>query len=130
MEVVIESGLRVRDEIVLRGNWPMSVPRHRPVDEVVGARSATRALLGQGSADVRVEARSRSPSTWHGQVLARWGEGKRKVPTGEGICGWGEPVVERRAKTVETAVSELNELLVGEDPFVPRIPGSVHAQTE
>jgi galactonate dehydratase len=40
-----------------------------------------------------------------------------KVTTDEGIVGWGEPVVEGRAKTVRTAVKELFEsYLLGEDP--------------
>lgn len=40
-----------------------------------------------------------------------------KVETDEGICGWGEPVVEGRARTVETAVNELRPLIIGEDPL-------------
>ncbi|AUS80470.1 galactonate dehydratase [Actinoalloteichus sp. AHMU CJ021] len=40
-----------------------------------------------------------------------------RVETDEGIVGWGEPVVEGRAHTVRTAVHELAELLVGEDPL-------------
>lgn len=40
-----------------------------------------------------------------------------KVTTSDGTVGWGEPVVEGRAKTVETAVEELFESnLLGEDP--------------
>jgi galactonate dehydratase len=40
-----------------------------------------------------------------------------KVTTDEGIVGWGEPVVEGRAKIVRTAVEELFEsYLLGEDP--------------
>ncbi|KQZ28089.1 galactonate dehydratase [Duganella sp. Root1480D1] len=39
-----------------------------------------------------------------------------KLETDEGICGWGEPVIEGRARTVEAAVHELGELLVGRDP--------------
>ena len=39
-----------------------------------------------------------------------------KIETDEGVCGWGEPVVEGRARTVETAVQELSEYLVGQDP--------------
>ncbi|MFB6177812.1 MAG: galactonate dehydratase [Halobaculum sp.] len=40
-----------------------------------------------------------------------------KLETDEGIVGWGEPVVEGRAKTVETAVEELlDNYLLGEDP--------------
>ncbi|MFB6140690.1 MAG: galactonate dehydratase [Halosimplex sp.] len=40
-----------------------------------------------------------------------------KVTTDEGIVGWGEPVVEGRAKTVRTAVEELfEEYLLGADP--------------
>lgn len=40
-----------------------------------------------------------------------------KISTDEGIEGWGEPVVEGRAHTVATAVDELSELLVGQDPL-------------
>lgn len=40
-----------------------------------------------------------------------------KIETDEGITGWGEPVLEGRARTVETAVQELGETLVGKDPL-------------
>ncbi|MCA0755992.1 galactonate dehydratase [Paenibacillus sp. N4] len=40
-----------------------------------------------------------------------------KIETDEGICGWGEPVVEGRAATVRTAVDELMEYLIGKDPL-------------
>jgi galactonate dehydratase len=40
-----------------------------------------------------------------------------RVETDEGIVGWGEPVVEGRADTVRTAVGELAEHLVGQDPL-------------
>ena len=40
-----------------------------------------------------------------------------KLTTSDGTVGWGEPVVEGRAKTVRTAVEELLEnYLLGEDP--------------
>ncbi|WP_319237555.1 galactonate dehydratase [uncultured Propionivibrio sp.] len=39
-----------------------------------------------------------------------------KVETDEGITGWGEPVVEGRARSVETAVHELSDFLIGKDP--------------
>ena len=39
-----------------------------------------------------------------------------KVHTDEGICGFGEPVVEGRARTVATAVHELEPYLIGKDP--------------
>ncbi|WP_394739428.1 galactonate dehydratase [Natronococcus roseus] len=40
-----------------------------------------------------------------------------KVTTSDGTVGWGEPIVEGRAKTVKTAVKELLEnYLLGEDP--------------
>ena len=39
-----------------------------------------------------------------------------KVETDEGVTGWGEPVVEGRARTVEAAVHELGEYVVGKDP--------------
>jgi galactonate dehydratase len=40
-----------------------------------------------------------------------------KISTDEGISGWGEPVVEGRAETVQAAVHELAELVVGQDPL-------------
>ena len=39
-----------------------------------------------------------------------------KVETDEGVTGWGEPVIEGRSRTVETAVHELGEYLIGKDP--------------
>jgi galactonate dehydratase len=40
-----------------------------------------------------------------------------RIETGDGRVGWGEPIVEGRAKTVATAVTELMEgHLLGEDP--------------
>ncbi len=40
-----------------------------------------------------------------------------KVETDEGITGWGEPVVEGKAATVESAVHELADYLIGKDPL-------------
>jgi galactonate dehydratase len=40
-----------------------------------------------------------------------------KISTDEGICGWGEPILENRADTVMTAVTELTEYLIGKDPM-------------
>ncbi|SDT67888.1 galactonate dehydratase [Jiangella sp. DSM 45060] len=40
-----------------------------------------------------------------------------RVATDEGVVGWGEPVVEGRADTVRTAVHELADQLVGQDPL-------------
>lgn len=39
-----------------------------------------------------------------------------RIETDEGIVGWGEPVVEGQAEVVRTAVEQLGELLIGEDP--------------
>lgn len=39
-----------------------------------------------------------------------------KIETDQGLCGWGEPVLEGRAQTVETAVHEMMRELVGQDP--------------
>jgi len=39
-----------------------------------------------------------------------------KIETDAGISGWGEPVVEGRALTVEAAVKELADYLIGKDP--------------
>jgi galactonate dehydratase len=40
-----------------------------------------------------------------------------KIDTDEGLCGWGEPVIEGRADTVRTAVEEFRELLTGRNPM-------------
>ena len=40
-----------------------------------------------------------------------------RIDTSEGISGWGEPVIEGRARTVETAVNELRPILIGADPL-------------
>jgi galactonate dehydratase len=39
-----------------------------------------------------------------------------KIETDQGIYGWGEPVIEGRARTVETAVREMEPFLIGQDP--------------
>ena len=39
-----------------------------------------------------------------------------KIETDEGVVGWGEPVIEGRARTVEAAVHEFADMLVGQDP--------------
>ena len=38
------------------------------------------------------------------------------IHTDEGITGWGEPVVEGRAETVQTAIEEMSDRLIGSDP--------------
>ena len=40
-----------------------------------------------------------------------------KISTDEGICGWGEPIVEGRARTVEQAVHDLESILLGANPL-------------
>ena len=40
-----------------------------------------------------------------------------KIDTDEGICGWGEPVVEGHAHTVKAAVEEMSYYLIGKDPL-------------
>lgn len=50
--------------------------------------------------------------TW--QVPPRWLF--LKIETDEGIAGWGEPVIEGRAATVEAAVHEFADQLIGRDP--------------
>ena len=40
-----------------------------------------------------------------------------KIETDEGLVGWGEPIVEGRAATVESAVWELSEYLIGQNPL-------------
>jgi len=39
-----------------------------------------------------------------------------KIETDEGISGWGEPVIEGRARSVEAAVHEFSDYLIGKDP--------------
>lgn len=39
-----------------------------------------------------------------------------KIETDEGVTGWGEPVIEGRARSVEAAVHELGDYLIGQDP--------------
>lgn len=39
-----------------------------------------------------------------------------KIETDEGLVGWGEPVLEGKAHTVETAVHEMMDYLIGKDP--------------
>lgn len=41
-----------------------------------------------------------------------------KIETDEGIVGWGEPVVEARALTVQAAVAEMADYLIGRDPLL------------
>lgn len=48
------------------------------------------------------------------RVLPRWLF--VKVETDEGISGWGEPVVEGHARTVEAAVHEIGDYILGADP--------------
>ncbi len=40
-----------------------------------------------------------------------------KITTDDGLVGWGEPIVEGRARTVEMAVKELEPVLVGQNPL-------------
>ncbi|WP_153723019.1 galactonate dehydratase [Sporosarcina cascadiensis] len=40
-----------------------------------------------------------------------------KITTDDGLEGWGEPIVEGRASTVEACVHELSEYLIGKDPM-------------
>ena len=39
-----------------------------------------------------------------------------KIETDEGICGWGEPVIEGKASTVEACVKEMFPYIEGKDP--------------
>ncbi|HWL13348.1 MAG TPA: D-galactonate dehydratase, partial [Ureibacillus sp.] len=40
-----------------------------------------------------------------------------KITTDDGLVGWGEPIVEGRASTVEAAVHELSDYIIGKDPM-------------
>jgi galactonate dehydratase len=51
-------------------------------------------------------------TTWH--AAPRWLF--LKIETDAGISGWGEPVIEGRAQTVEAAVREMAEYLIGKNP--------------
>lgn len=39
-----------------------------------------------------------------------------KIETDEGLCGWGEPIVEGRTQSVSACVTELMDYLLGKDP--------------
>ena len=39
-----------------------------------------------------------------------------KISTNEGIEGWGEPIIEGRARTVDAAVQELSDYIIGKNP--------------
>lgn len=39
-----------------------------------------------------------------------------KIETDEGLCGWGEPVLEGHAQTLATKIAELGDFLIGLDP--------------
>ncbi len=41
-----------------------------------------------------------------------------KIETDEGISGWGEPVLEGKAETVQAMVHELSDYLIGKDPLL------------
>ncbi len=49
-----------------------------------------------------------------------------KVSTDAGIAGWGEPILESRAETVEAAVRELADLLIGEPMQIGRLWQRMH----
>lgn len=49
------------------------------------------------------------------QVAPRWLF--LRIETDDGVVGWGEPVVEGRAGTVEAAIDELSDYLLGYDPL-------------
>jgi galactonate dehydratase len=38
-----------------------------------------------------------------------------KITTDDGVVGWGEPIVEGRAETVQAAVHEMSEYIIGKD---------------
>lgn len=41
-----------------------------------------------------------------------------RIETDEGLVGWGEPIVEGRALTMQAAVEDIKELLIGRDPLM------------
>lgn len=40
-----------------------------------------------------------------------------KIETSNGLFGWGEPIIEGKADTVEACIHELMDMLIGEDPL-------------
>ncbi|MFT3982889.1 MAG: galactonate dehydratase [Lachnospiraceae bacterium] len=46
----------------------------------------------------------------------RWGF--VKIETDEGLVGWGEPVIEGKAATVQACVEEMKEYLIGQNPMM------------
>lgn len=40
-----------------------------------------------------------------------------KIETDEGICGWGEPVIEGKSTVVEEAVHAFGRMIIGKDPL-------------
>ena len=40
-----------------------------------------------------------------------------KIETDAGICGWGEPLIEGRAATLEASVNEWRDYFIGKDPL-------------
>ena len=47
-------------------------------------------------------------------IRPRWGF--LEIITDDGLCGWGEPVLEGRASTVRTCVEEMKSYLIGAGP--------------
>lgn len=41
-----------------------------------------------------------------------------KIETNEGLCGWGEPILEGHARTLRAKIAELEGVLVGRDPLM------------
>lgn len=41
-----------------------------------------------------------------------------RIETDDGVVGWGEPVVEGRTATVEAAIAEFSDYLIGTDPLL------------
>lgn len=41
-----------------------------------------------------------------------------KIETSEGICGWGEPVLEGHAETLAAKIDEYKDFLIGRDPLL------------
>jgi galactonate dehydratase len=40
-----------------------------------------------------------------------------KITTDDGFTGWGEPIIEGRARTVAMAIKELEPVLLGRNPL-------------
>ena len=87
---------------------PVADPREYGDSQSTRMNSPVDELVGNGREKVRITKLETM------LVQPRWLF--LKVHTDAGVSGWGEPIVEGRAKTVATAIEELSTYLIGKDP--------------